>query len=95
VLRGLTTEAEERDLAKEPLTRDELRQLFKGRPVAAFLNTRNEEAKARGWNQEPPRDAELLDAMARNPNLLKRPLLVVEKEWVAGFDEAAYRRLLG
>jgi arsenate reductase-like glutaredoxin family protein len=43
----------------------------------------------------PPSREEAVALMAENPNLIRRPLLVTDKEIVFGFDEAAYRRAAG
>jgi arsenate reductase-like glutaredoxin family protein len=33
--------------------------------------------------------------MAANPNLIRRPLLLIDNEIVVGFDEPRYRELAG
>lgn len=94
MLRGTDKTYEERDLGKQSLSVEELKTLLAGRPASDILNTRNEEARQHGWNTKPPPDAELLKAMAHNPNLVRRPILVVGKELVLGFDPARYEELL-
>jgi len=42
----------------------------------------------------PPRRAEAIQLMAKEPNLIRRPLLVRGSQIVLGFDEEAYKKLL-
>ena len=58
-----------------------------------FLNSRNELYRERGMKENPPPRAEALKLMSQNPNLIKRPILVAEKEIVLGFDEARFASL--
>ena len=44
--------------------------------------------------EKPPLRSEAIAAMARNPNLIKRPILICEGKMELGFDEKAYRKLL-
>jgi arsenate reductase-like glutaredoxin family protein len=41
----------------------------------------------------PPRD-EAIRLMAEHPNLLRRPLLQVDDQFVFGYNEDEYRRLV-
>lgn len=82
-------------MSRRPLGREELEALVGGREIGPYLNPRNEEYRARDWARQPPSRAEALDRMADNPNLIRRPLLVVGPEVLFGFDEAAWRRALG
>jgi len=61
--------------------------------VAAVLNARHATAKARGWIAEPPDVATFARAVAEEPNLLRRPILLAGKRAIVGFDEAAYEKL--
>lgn len=79
----------ERDLGKQPLSEDELKALFAGRDPRDFLNPRNEEYRARNMKEHPPSPAEAIRLMSKNPNLIRRPLVVRGKRMVAGFDEKA------
>lgn len=94
MLRGSKTEFEERDLGKQPLSVDELKKLFGKRKASEFLNPRNDEAREKGWTQQPPPDKELLEAMARNPNLIRRPILFAGDELLLGYDAEAYKKVL-
>lgn len=61
--------------------------------VAAVLNTRHETAKARGWKEKPPSTREFAAAVAAEPNLLRRPILIRGKKVIVGFDRDAYAAL--
>lgn len=84
----------ERDLGKQPLSEEELRSLFAGRDPRDFLNPRNEQYRAMNMKEKPPSAADAIRLMAKNPNLIRRPLVVRGKRMVAGFDEQALRDLL-
>ena len=64
------------------------------RDYKAFLNSRNELYRERNMKENPPSRAEALDLMSRNPNLIKRPILVKGGEMVLGFQEEEMKRLL-
>ena len=82
-----------RDLEKERLTEDQLDELIGERDYKEFLNTRNELYRNRNLKEHPPSRAEAIKLMAKEPNLIRRPLLVRGSRIIFGFDEAAYRKL--
>ena len=82
-----------RDLNKERLTEDELDELIGERDYQEFLNTRNELYRNRNMKENPPSRAEAIKLMAKEPNLIRRPLLIRGSRIIFGFDEAAYRDL--
>jgi arsenate reductase-like glutaredoxin family protein len=67
--------------------------LVGARDYKDFLNTRNDLYRERGMAQKPPSRADAIKLMSKNPNLIRRPLLVHGSEIIIGFDEAAYRQL--
>jgi arsenate reductase len=83
-----------RDLDKERLTEAELDQLIGNRDYKEFLNTRNELFRKRKMKEHPPSRAETIKLMAKEPNLIRRPLLLRGTQIIFGFDEEAYRQLL-
>jgi arsenate reductase-like glutaredoxin family protein len=83
---------EEADLNKG-LSVAQLDSLIGSRDYRDFLNSRNELYRERGMKENPPPRAEALKLMSENPNLIKRPILVREKEILLGFDEAAWASL--
>ena len=61
--------------------------------VAAVLNTRHAIAKEKGWAENPPDPTTFAKAVVKEPNLIRRPLLVIGKKLIVGFDKAAYAKL--
>jgi arsenate reductase-like glutaredoxin family protein len=84
----------ERDLGREPLSVAELKNLFSGLDPRDFLNPRNELYRRMKMKESPPSAEETLRLMAREPNLIRRPLVVRGARRVAGYDEEALKGLL-
>jgi arsenate reductase-like glutaredoxin family protein len=87
-------ELEFRDLGKERLTESELDELIGDRDYKEFLNTRNELYRARKMKERPPTRAEAIKLMAKEPNLIRRPIVLQGLQMILGLDEATYRKLL-
>ena len=82
-----------RDLDKQRLSEAELDELIGDRDYKEFLNSRNERFRKRDMKEHPPSRAEAIKLMAKEPNLIRRPLIVRGKQVIFGFDEEAYRKL--
>jgi len=87
-------ELESRDLDKERLSGAELEELIGGRDYKEFLNTRNEIYRTRKMKEHPPSRAEAIKLMAKEPNLIRRPVVVRGSEIILGLDEEAYRKII-
>jgi arsenate reductase-like glutaredoxin family protein len=87
-------ELESRDLDKQRLSETELDELIADRDYREFLNTRNELYRTRRMKEHPPSRAEAIKLMAKEPNLIRRPVVLRGSRIVLGFDEEAYRKLL-
>jgi arsenate reductase (glutaredoxin) len=87
-------ELESRDLDKERLTEAELDALIGDRDYKEFLNTRNELYRAGNMKEHPPSRAEAIQLMAKEPNLIRRPVVLRGSQMVLGFDEEQYRKIL-
>ena len=87
-------ELDERDYAKKPLSASELKVLFAGRDPRDFLNPKSPAFKAMGLKDRKLTATEALALMAREPNLIKRPLIVAGGQILAGFDRDRLRALL-
>ena len=85
---------ESRDLDKQRLSEVELDQLIGKRDYKEFLNTRNESYRARKMKERPPSREEAIKLMAKEPNLIRRPVVIHGGQMVLGFDEEAYKKLL-
>jgi arsenate reductase/regulatory protein spx len=82
-----------RDLGSEPLTEAELDELIGERDYKEFLNSRNELYRKRKMKEHPPSRSEAIKLMAKEPNLIRRPLLIHGSQIIFGFEEATYRKL--
>jgi arsenate reductase-like glutaredoxin family protein len=82
-----------RDLDKERLTSDELEKLIGDRDHRDFLNTRNELYRRKNMKENPPSRAEAIRMMAKEPNLIRRPVILAGGRVVLGFDEGGIAKL--
>jgi len=87
-------ELESRDLDKERLSETELDKLIGERDYEQFLNTRNELYRTRNMKGNPPSRAEAIKLMAKEPNLIRRPIVIKGTQIVLGYDEDAFKKLL-
>lgn len=83
----------ERDLGKQPLSVEELRELIGKQDYRLFLNTRNELFRTMDMKNAPPSFEEALKLMAQQPNLIKRPIVQIGKRLYLGFDENEWKDL--
>ncbi len=92
----LGVELDERDYAKNPLTEAELESLFSaaGLDPRDFLNPKSPAYKQLGLTGKNLSITETLKLMARDLNLIKRPLVIAGKTVVAGFDRDRLRAAL-
>jgi arsenate reductase-like glutaredoxin family protein len=90
----LGAELESRDLDKDRLTEAELDALIGNRDYKEFLNPRNELYRTRGMRDNPPSRSAAIKLMAKEPNLIRRPVAIRVSQIVLGFDEEAYGRLV-
>lgn len=86
-------ELEFRDLDKERLTANELERLIGDRDHREFLNTRNELYRRKNMKENPPSRVEAIRMMAKEPNLIRRPVILAGGRVVLGFDEEAIAKL--
>jgi arsenate reductase-like glutaredoxin family protein len=84
-----------RDLNTERLAESELDALIGTQDYRKFLNTRNELYRERKMGETPPARGEALRLMAREPNLIRRPVVIAGGRIVLGYDEEALRALAG
>jgi arsenate reductase (glutaredoxin) len=87
-------ELELRDLAAERLTEKELNELIGSRDYREFLNPRNELYRERNMKEKPPSRSEALKLMAKEPNLIRRPIVIAGGRIILGFDETALNELV-
>jgi arsenate reductase len=82
-----------RDLAKNRLSVSELEKLIGKRDYTSFLNSRNAIYRKKKMKLKPPPKGEALRMMAKEPNLIKRPVIVAGGHVVLGFDENGMAKL--
>ncbi len=82
-----------RNLWKEPLSATELEKLIGDREHTDFLNKRSGLYRKENMGEEPPSRREAIRLMAKNPNLIRRPVVVAGGRVVLGFDEKGLARL--
>jgi arsenate reductase len=82
-----------RDLAKERLSSAEFEKLIGNRDYTEFLNSRNELYRRKKMKLNPPTRREAIRMMAKEPNLIRRPVVVAGGRVVVGFDEEGMARL--
>ncbi len=86
-------DVEFRDIDKQRLTADELDHLIGERDHRLFLNTRNELFRRKNMKENPPSRADAIRMMAKEPNLIRRPVILCGGRIVLGFDEEAIEKL--
>lgn len=82
-----------RDLGKDRLSSAELEDLIGHRDYKEFLNSRNELYRKKKMKLRPPSRTEAIKLMAKEPNLIRRPVVVAGGRVVVGFDEDGIVRL--
>ena len=90
----LGADIESRDLDKAPLSVAELESLIGERDYRTFLNTRNELYREKNMAEKPPSRSDAIKLMSKNPNLIKRPMLLRGGKILLGFDAEAYKKFL-
>ncbi|MEZ4363400.1 MAG: ArsC/Spx/MgsR family protein [Kofleriaceae bacterium] len=95
-MRSLGVEFEDVNYAKQRLTPEQVLAVVRAAgSVAAVLNVRHAIAKERGWAAAPPPAEEFAAAVVQEPNLLRRPILLVGGQAIVGLNRTAYGKLVG
>lgn len=85
---------EAREYGKDPLSENELREIIGEGPIESYLNTRTPLYREKNMKQKPPTVQEAIKLMLKDPNLLRRPVIIKGKIKLTGFDEAAVKKIL-
>jgi Spx/MgsR family transcriptional regulator len=75
-----------RDIGKDRLRPEEIENLIGDRDHREFLNARNELYRRHNMKENPPTRAEAVKMIAAEPNLIRRPIIIVGKKMILGFD---------
>lgn len=76
-----------RDLVKDRLSPSELEKLIGKHDHEEFLNPRSEIFRKKKMKDKPPSRREAIGLMAKNPDLIRRPVIVAGGRVVIGYDE--------
>src|SRR5271169_5119796 len=82
-----------RDLGKDRLSATELEKLIGRRDHTEFLNTRNELYRRGSMKDDPPTRKAAIRLMAKEPNLIRRPVIIYGGRVIPGFDKDKISRL--
>ena len=85
---------EEREYGKHPFTEKELREIIGEDSIEPFLNTRTPLYREKNMKQKPPSKDQAIRLMLKDPNLLRRPVIIIGKKKFTGFNEAEVKELL-
>ncbi len=84
----------EREIFRNPLSKEEIRNLLKGRPLVEFFSWRSPRAKALGLVGKERSDDDMINLMSEESALIRRPLIVIGDEIVVGMDAEKLSDLL-
>ena len=76
-----------RDLVKDRLSPAELQKLIGKHDHEDFLNPRCDVFRKNNMKDDPPSRREAIRLMAKNPDLIRRPVIVAGGRVVIGYDE--------
>ena len=86
---------DERDFFANPFTVEELRDLFGDRPVSDFFSWRSPSFRKLGVSRDELDDDRMLELMADEPRLIRRPLILTDDGLIVGTDKKSMAELLG
>lgn len=84
-----------RDIFKQPLSADEIRQLAGDRPIAEIFSWKSPTARQRGLTPGTLSDDEMIQFMLDEPRLVRRPLIAAGDRLIVGLDRPAIAALAG
>jgi Spx/MgsR family transcriptional regulator len=94
-LEGKDVELVKHDLAKERPPRELLERLIDESHLADFVNTRSPAYKERNLDVATMTKKQAIDLMMEEPNLIRRPLVMVKGKAVFGWNPDAYDAITG
>ncbi len=81
------------DLAKEPPARELLERLIDESHLEDFINSRSPAYKELGLDTKKLTKKQAIDLMMKEPNLIRRPLVVAKGKAVFGYKPEEYSNL--
>jgi arsenate reductase (glutaredoxin) len=82
-----------RDIGKDRLRAEEVEKLMGQRDYRLFLNTRNEMYRQKNMKENPPSRTEAIKMIAKEPNLIRRPIIVAGNKIILGFNKESIDEL--
>jgi Spx/MgsR family transcriptional regulator len=76
-----------RDITKDRLSPSELEKLIGSHDHEDFLRPRSSIFQRKNMKDNPPSRREAISLMAKNPDLIRRPIVVAGGRVVVGYDE--------
>lgn len=92
-MQELGVDFEERLYDREPFSEAELKKLIGTRPVEDFINPRSVPYKELGLAGRRVSKSEFIRLVRKDPNLLKRPLVVRGATYLFGLPPEGYEKL--
>jgi len=93
-LQSKKVDFEEREYGRNPFSESELRDIIGDNPIEKFLNSRTPLYREKNMKQKPPSKDEAIKLMLKDPNLLKRPVIIKGKKKLTGFNETELKELI-
>jgi Spx/MgsR family transcriptional regulator len=94
-LEGRGIELVKHDLAKDPPSRELLERLIDESHLEDFINTRSPAYKDMNLGARKLTKSQAIDLMMKEPNLIRRPLLLKGKRAVFGYKPEEYDHITG
>ena len=88
-------EVNERDFFKEPFTREEIKALLQGKPASEMFSFKSPSFKALGLDQANLKDNDLINLMLKEPRLIRRPVVKIDKNVYFGADSKVLEKVFG
>ena len=92
-LEGRGYELIRHDLAKERPSRELLSQLIDEQGLDVVLNSRSPTYKAMALGERKLSKSEAIDLMLKDPNLIRRPLVLTKAKAILGYKPEEYDKL--
>ncbi len=86
---------QEREIFQQPLSEHELRAILGTRSPRELFAWKSVKAREQGLADQSLSDDQLLQLMLHEPTFIRRPLIVADGEWIAGFNPKQGEDLLG
>lgn len=88
-------ELNERDFFADPFSAEELRELIGDAPMADYFSWRSPSFRKLGLKREDVSEGRMLELMAEEPRLIRRPLILTEDgKLIVGTDKKAMAGLI-